>query len=69
MICGFKVVLVSDDHSSFSKDAAQLIEKWNQAFQEKGANVVEAREVNLTHHAPVRKVSKDLQVDCLVENR
>jgi len=48
MECGFKVVLVSDGHSSFSKDAAQLIEKWNKAFQEKGAEVVNAREVNFT---------------------
>ncbi len=27
---GFNVILVQDGHSSFSKDAADLIEKWNE---------------------------------------
>ena len=45
MECGFKVVLVSDGHSSFSKDAAQLIGEWNAALHEKGADVVKSREV------------------------
>lgn len=43
---GYKVVLVSDAHSSYSKDAAQLIEKWNQAIGKKGADIVEARKVS-----------------------
>jgi nicotinamidase-related amidase len=29
---GYKVILVSDGHSSFSKDAAGLIERWNKAL-------------------------------------
>ncbi len=46
MARGFKVVLVSDGHSSNSADAAQLIKKWNRSIQEKGATVVETRGVN-----------------------
>jgi hypothetical protein len=42
---GFQVVLVSDGHSSYSKDAAQLIEKWNRALGENGAEVIEAGKV------------------------
>lgn len=42
---GYKVVLVSDGHSSYSKDAAQLIEQWNRVMSEKGAEVVEAQKV------------------------
>ena len=42
---GYKVVLVSDGHSSYSKDATQLIEKWNQAIGEKGADLIEAQKV------------------------
>jgi len=29
---GYDVILVSDGHSSFSKDAARLIERWNKAL-------------------------------------
>lgn len=42
---GYKVVLVSDGHSSYSKDAALLIEKWNSVISEKGADVIEAQKV------------------------
>jgi nicotinamidase-related amidase len=42
---GYQVLLVSDGHSSYSKDAAQLIEKWNRAIAEKGAEVMEAQKV------------------------
>ncbi len=42
---GYKVVLVSDGHSSYSKDADQLIEKWNQVMSEKGAELIEAQKV------------------------
>ena len=43
---GYKVVLVSDGHSSYSKDAAQLIEKWNQEIGEKGAELIETQKVS-----------------------
>jgi nicotinamidase-related amidase len=43
---GYKVVLVSDAHSSFSKDASKLIDKWNQALDEQGAELVETESVN-----------------------
>lgn len=47
---GYKVVLVSDGHSNYSKDAAQLIEKWNRAIGEKGADVFEAQEVRFARN-------------------
>ncbi len=47
---GYKVVVVSDGHSSYSKDAAQLIEKWNQAIREKGADVIEAQKVKFAEN-------------------
>jgi len=43
---GYKVMLVSDGHSNFSKDAPQLIEKWNQAISEKGAELIGTQKVN-----------------------
>lgn len=42
---GYTVVLVSDGHSSYNKDAAQLIEKWNRALREQGAEVIQAQRV------------------------
>jgi len=42
---GYKVVLVSDGHSSYSKDAPQLIAKWNQAINEKGAELISTQDV------------------------
>jgi nicotinamidase-related amidase len=47
---GYKVVLVSDGHSSYSKDADQLIEKWNQVLSEKGAEVIEAQKVKFSEN-------------------
>lgn len=43
---GYKVMLVRDAHSSFSKEASKLIEKWNQALDEQGAELVETESVN-----------------------
>ena len=43
---GFKVVLVSDGHSNFSKDAPKLIKKWNQVIREKGAELVRTQDVD-----------------------
>jgi nicotinamidase-related amidase len=42
---GYKVVLVRDGHSNYSKDAPQLIEKWNQVLSEKGAELIDAQDV------------------------
>lgn len=42
---GYQVVLVSDGHSNFSKDAPAIIEKWNRDFSKKGAVVVETKSV------------------------
>ena len=45
---GYKVALVSDGHSSYNKDAAQLIEKWNRTIHEKGADLLEAQKVRFS---------------------
>jgi nicotinamidase-related amidase len=45
---GYKVVLVKDGHSNFSKDAPQLIEKWNHAIGEKGAELIETKDVSFS---------------------
>lgn len=43
---GYKVVLVGDAHSNFSKDAGSLIENWNQVLQGKGVTVVETKSLS-----------------------
>lgn len=40
---GYKVVLVSDAHSNFSKDAPEIIEKWNRELGRNGVIVVETK--------------------------
>ena len=42
---GYQVVLVSDAHSNFSKDALGMIEKWNCELGTKGALVVDTKSV------------------------
>jgi len=42
---GFSVILVQDGHSSFSKDAADLIEKWNEKLSAKQVAVRPAAEI------------------------
>jgi nicotinamidase-related amidase len=42
---GYRVALVRDGHSNFSKGSAQLITKWNQTLHEKGAELVDTAEV------------------------
>jgi len=42
---GYKVTLVSDGHSSFSKDAADLIEKWNTQLESKGSQLNTAAQI------------------------
>jgi len=43
---GYRVYLVSDGHSNFSKDAERLIKKWNQTISKKGAELVETKAVD-----------------------
>ena len=47
---GYKVVLISDGHSSYSKDATQLIEKWNRAIREKGAELIETQNMSFSRN-------------------
>ena len=48
---GYAVVLAADGHSSYSKDAAQLIEEGNRKLGEAGARVMPAAEIALTGYA------------------
>jgi len=41
---GYHVTLVSDAHSNYSADAAQLIEQWNQKLQAQGVDLKSAAE-------------------------
>jgi nicotinamidase-related amidase len=43
---GYRVILVRDGHSNFSKDAPRLIEKWNQTLSEKGAELRNTGEID-----------------------
>jgi len=43
---GYQVIFVGDTHSSYSKDAAALISKWNHDLAEKGVVVKKAGEVS-----------------------
>lgn len=42
---GYKVVLVSNAHSNFSKDALGMIDKWNRELNSKGVDLVETKSV------------------------
>ncbi len=42
---GYDVVLAEDGHSSYSKDAARLIDEWNRNLGESGAIVVPAAQI------------------------
>ena len=42
---GYDVVLVADGHSSWNRNAAQLIQEWNEKLEAAGARVVPAAEV------------------------
>ena len=42
---GYEVVLAADGHSSYSKDAARLIEEWNRKLSEAGAVVAPAGQI------------------------
>ena len=43
---GYQVVLVGDGHSSYSKDAPDLIIKWNQNLREMGAKIRNTPEID-----------------------
>ena len=47
MALGYAVTLAADGHSStsYSKDAAQLIEEWNRKLGAAGANVAPASQI------------------------
>jgi nicotinamidase-related amidase len=47
---GYGVILVEDGHSSFSKQAAELIVKWNQKLGEMGAELRKASQVNFGNY-------------------
>ncbi len=42
---GYRITLVADGHSSYSKDAKALIEKWNQEISSAGARLQNARQI------------------------
>lgn len=42
---GYNLVLVSDAHSNFSKDAHNMIEKWNREHGSKGEMLVGTKSV------------------------
>jgi nicotinamidase-related amidase len=46
---GYKVVLVEDGHSNFSKDARAIIAKWNKTLGVKGAILMKSREIAFTN--------------------
>lgn len=42
---GYRITLVADGHSSYSKDAEALIEKWNRQISSAGARLQNARQI------------------------
>lgn len=42
---GYQVILAADAHSSYSKDAAEMIGKWNKLLAGKGVVVIDSREI------------------------
>ena len=45
---GYQVLLVSDAHSNFSKDAPKLVKKWNQILSQKGSRLAETKDVTFS---------------------
>ena len=43
---GYKVILVSDGHSTYSKGAPEIIEKWNNTLGGKGVELQETKDVD-----------------------
>ncbi len=48
---GYDVVLASDGHSNYSKQAATMIEKWHRKLSEAGVTLQPAREVDFGNEA------------------
>jgi nicotinamidase-related amidase len=46
---GFAVTLIKDGHSSYSKDAARLIEEWNQKLSAQGCELKSASEIDFSN--------------------
>ena len=42
---GFEVVLAGDAHSNYSKDAANIIDKWNKQLSEKGVSIENSTDI------------------------
>ena len=51
---GYAVVLAADGHSSYSKDAARLIEEWNRKLSEAGAQVMPATRIEIGYPAETK---------------
>ena len=47
---GYRVILVSDTHSSYHKAAARLIDEWNQKLSESGAELATSADVTAALH-------------------
>ena len=45
---GYRVILVKDGHSSYSQQAAQIIDKWNEKLSEQQVEVKTASEIEFT---------------------
>jgi len=45
---GYRVILVSDGDSKFSKDAKKIVAKWNKTLSEKGAELRETKEISFS---------------------
>ncbi len=43
---GYTVILAADAHSNYNKQAAKVIEEWNQTLQEAGATVLPTEAIN-----------------------
>lgn len=47
-LLGYQVILVKDGHSSYSKDAARLIQEWNQKLSAQQVELSSAAEIEFT---------------------
>jgi len=46
---GYNVTLIKDGHSSYSKEAARLIEEWNQKLSAQGCDMKSASEIDFSN--------------------
>jgi nicotinamidase-related amidase len=59
---GYHVILVSDGHSSYSLQAADLIEKWNGQLSAAGAELAVARAIDFSKlNSSVENAQRDLR--------